>query len=163
AVPDINAMQLRIRHQTSYRYDRPIDYAVQLVRLTPLNHAGQRVLNWRVVDGAGRPLAATVDGYGNIVHMMSVHRRHEDAKITAEGLVETAETHGMLREAEERLPKAYFTRTTSLTEANEALRALADEVSSSVDPIEQLHRLMLNIHKRVAYIVGATSVTTTGA
>jgi transglutaminase-like putative cysteine protease len=156
-------MQLRIRHVTCYRYDKPIDYAVQLVRLTPLNHAGQRVLNWRVVDAGGKPLAATTDGYGNVVHMMSVHRRHEEAKITAEGLVETAETHGMLREADERLPRAFYNRTTRLTRADEALRALATEVSSSIDAIEQLHRLMLTVHRRVKYVVGTTTVTTTAA
>lgn len=156
-------MQIRIRHETSYRYDRPIDYAVQLVRLTPLNHAGQRVLNWRVVDGAGRPLPATQDGYGNVVHMLSVHRRHEEARIVAEGLVETAETHGMLREADERLPRIYFTRSTRLTEPTDTLRALANEVGGSIDAIEQLHRLMLIVHKRVRYIVGSTTVTTTGA
>jgi transglutaminase-like putative cysteine protease len=156
-------MQLSIRHETVYRYDRPIDYAVQLVRLTPLNHAGQRVLNWRVADGNGRLLPSTTDGYGNVVHMMSVHRRHSDARIVAEGLVETAETHGMLREADERLPRLYYTRTTPLTQPDAAIRALADEVRGSIDAIEQLHRLMLKVHKRVAYVVGATSVTTTGA
>lgn len=154
-------MQIRIRHETAYHYDRPIDYAVQLVRLTPLNHAGQRVLNWRVVDAGGRPLPATVDGYGNIVHMMSVHSRHQEARIVAEGLVETAETHGMLRESDEKLPRIFFTRTTRLTEASAALHALAGEVSGSIDPIEQLHRLMLLIHRRVRYVVGATAVTTT--
>ena len=156
-------MQLSIRHETVYRYDRPIDYAVQLVRLTPLNHVGQRVLNWRVADGNGRLLPSTTDGYGNVVHMMSVHRRHSDARIVAEGLVETAETHGMLREADERLPRLYYTRTTPLTQPDAAIRALADEVRGSIDAIEQLHRLMLKVHKRVAYVVGATSVTTTGA
>ena len=154
-------MRLRIRHATRYTYDRPIDYAAQLVRLTPLNHMGQRVLSWRVVEDPGRRLPVTDDGYGNIVHMLTLNRQHREATVLAEGEVETFDTNGILKESVERLPPLYYLRGTDMTEPDEALEALAEEVAATADPVKRLHRLMLATRARVAYQVGATTVTTT--
>ena len=51
-------MRLNIRHRTRYRYSAPIEYGLQLIRLTPLDHAGQRVHGWTVStdDGQALPL-----------------------------------------------------------------------------------------------------------
>jgi len=41
-------MRIRISHATTYRYETPPTGVIQMLRLTPRNHEGQYVLNWRV-------------------------------------------------------------------------------------------------------------------
>ncbi len=46
-------MYLKISHTTEYHYDQPVQYALQRLRLTPVNLPGQTVRNWkRWWDGA---------------------------------------------------------------------------------------------------------------
>src|SRR5678815_1059012 len=70
------AMRVRIRHETSYAYDREVSFTSQLLRLTPLDHAGQRVLGWRVTAGNDKLLSRSDDGYGNVIHMTTVSYTH---------------------------------------------------------------------------------------
>ena len=155
-------MRIRVRHTTSYTYDRPVEYAAQLLRLTPCEHAGQRIRSWRVTAD-GRALVRTDDGYGNTVHLFTVLRPHVGATIVAEGEVETNDTQGVLRDAVERLPPIYWLRSTPQTSPDEALRALAAEVEFFTDPIVRLHRLMELVRSRIDYVLGATTVMTTAA
>ena len=41
-------MRIRIAHATTYRYDMPPTGVTQIMRLTPRNHDGQYVVNWRI-------------------------------------------------------------------------------------------------------------------
>jgi len=156
-------MRIRIRHATVYRYDRPIDYAIQLVRLTPRDHAAQRTLWWRVVEAPARPLPETDDGYGNVLNMLTIRRPHREATVIAEGEVETSDTNGVLRGAIERLPAEYFRRGSAITEPDAALIALASVASGAGDTIGRLHRLAQAIAQRIAYEHGPTSVLTTAS
>lgn len=156
-------MRIRVRHTTSYTYSKPVEFAAQALRLAPCNHAGQRILSWQVRDAAGRPIPATDDGYGNIVHLLTFVRSHMKAGIVAEGEVETIDTHGIVREAPETLPAMYWLRSTDATAQDAALAALAGDVATVADPVERLHRLMAAVRERVDYVVGTTTVTTTAA
>ena len=47
-------MRIRIKHRTAYAYDTPVHSIIELLRMTPRNHDGQRVLRWRIdldIDG----------------------------------------------------------------------------------------------------------------
>ena len=156
-------MRIRIRHQTRYVYDRSVEYTAQLIRLTPGDHAGQHVLNWRVIEQPGRPLPQTDDGYGNVMHMLALSRSHTEATVVAAGEVETFETFGVVNGAVERLPPTYFLRRTPATQPDDAIAALAAEVKGIVDPLERLHGLMLRIRERIDYVVGATTAVTAAA
>jgi transglutaminase-like putative cysteine protease len=156
-------MRIKVRHTTSYTYNRHVEYEAQVLRLAPRNHAGQRILSWQVTDSAGRSLPATDDGYGNIVHLLTIVRSHRAAGVIAEGEVETTDTHGIVREAPETLPVAYWRRTTDATAPDHALRRLAEETGGSADPIERLHRLMTRVRERIDYVIGHTDATTTAA
>jgi transglutaminase-like putative cysteine protease len=156
-------MHLVIRHVTQYRYDRPVPYAAQAVRLAPTSNAHQHVLSWWVTDGAGRALPASTDGYGNVLHVRTIVRPHSESALWAEGEVETSESDGVLRGVQERLPPLYFLRTTPLTEPDAAAREIAAKVAGEADPVRRLHDLMLLIRERIDYVVGTTSVSTTVA
>lgn len=156
-------MLLRIRHETRYSYTEPIEYAAQLIRLCPTGHEGQRVVGWRVHELARGDLPASDDGYGNVLHMLTLNRMHQSATIVAEGDVETRETHGVVRGAVERFPPAFFMRASPATTPDETLEGFARGFAGSGDPIERLHRVMRSIRDRIDYETGTTSVETTAA
>ena len=41
-------MRIQISHETIYRYEQPARGVIQTLRLTPRNHDGQYVVNWRI-------------------------------------------------------------------------------------------------------------------
>ena len=48
-------MRLKLRHATAYTYAEPARGAIQVLRLTPRNDAGQFIRQWRVeIDADGR-------------------------------------------------------------------------------------------------------------
>ena len=62
-------MRVQVAYTTTYRYSLSAGGVVQALRLTPGQHDGQHILNWRVdgdVDGAMR---SSVDAVGNHVQM----------------------------------------------------------------------------------------------
>ncbi len=156
-------MRIRIRHETRYRYDKPIDLAAQVVRLAPRDHEGQRVLSWRVMDGNRRRLPGFEDGYGNRCHLVTIERRHEESAIVVEGEVETSESAGVVTGAIDTLPPLFYLRQTDATRPDKAIEDLAATHAGITDPVERLHRLMLDVRARVVYEVGSTSVVTSAA
>ena len=41
-------MRLKIRHNTEYRYETPVRYSIQELRLTPPNTNGQQIEKWKI-------------------------------------------------------------------------------------------------------------------
>ncbi len=83
-------MQLHIRHETLYRYERPVKYSVQSLHLTPRRDACQRAITW-TIPAPGRRLEQ-VDAYGNISHLLTIEQPHREIHIVVRGVVETADT-----------------------------------------------------------------------
>lgn len=83
-------MQMHIRHETRYRYERPVKYSVQSLHLTPRRDLSQRALAWNII-APGRRLEQ-IDAYGNISHLLTVEEPHREIRIIVHGIVETAET-----------------------------------------------------------------------
>ena len=54
-------MQMHIRHETWYRYERPVKYSVQSLHLTPRRDLSQRALTWSIA-APGRRLEQ-IDAY----------------------------------------------------------------------------------------------------
>ena len=61
-------MRIRIAHETTYRYETPAKGVIQILRLTPRNHDGQQVLDWRIDVSADCRLDQLEDAFGNITH-----------------------------------------------------------------------------------------------
>ena len=57
-------MQLHILHRTAYRYEEPVKYTAQILRLTPRREGAQRILSW-TIRAPGRR-TEQVDAHGNI-------------------------------------------------------------------------------------------------
>jgi transglutaminase-like putative cysteine protease len=145
-----------------YAYEHPAPYAIQLLRLTPRPHDGLCVEGWRVGGDPGRTGAPQRDGFGNTTHLHVVREPHIRLRLVADGLVETRDTAGIVRGADEPLPPPFYLRSTSLTLPDAALHALATEARGG-DPHARLHHLLTLVHERLAYRPGVTGVPSTAA
>ncbi len=115
-------MRLRITHTTTYRYVPAATGVIQILRMTPGSHDGQYVAEWQIDLSNDSRLTMHEDAFGNVTHVVT-HGAIEDLTITAEGLVETHDTGGVLRGTDERFPEGLFLRLTDLTTTNPAMEA----------------------------------------
>ena len=155
-------MRLRIRHATTYAYDEPAFGVIQALRVTPADHEGQRVLDWRVdvdVDGL---LRESRDAFGNVLHLFYAEGAVTQLTVRVTGEVEVRETAGVVRGAPEPLPPGVFLRSTPLTEPDAAIAAWADSIQAD-DPLSRLHRLLAELHRRMRFDAQATGVETSAA
>src|SRR5262249_42621113 len=109
-----DGMKYTITHALNYAYDSPVRSSTQYLRLTPRDTTRQKVLE-RKLEAPGQPLRTT-DGYGNVLHVMTVDRPVSEIAIRARGTVETSSA---LDEPSDftgtPLPPLLFLRPTALT------------------------------------------------
>jgi len=80
-------MHLKIRHRTEYRYETPVRYSIQELRLTPPDVAGQTIEKWKV----STPIKAStsLDAFGNLYSVFVQESSYTSMMIEAEGDVHT--------------------------------------------------------------------------
>lgn len=141
-------MLLRVAHSSAYRYDPPATAAIQVLRLTPRNHDGQYVVDWRIDVTPDARLSAREDAFGNITHVFTAAGPLAELRVEVEGRVETQNTDGVVRGTVERFPPSLFLRDTVLTQADAAIRELAAAVraGSGGQTLAELHALLDRLH-----------------
>jgi transglutaminase-like putative cysteine protease len=125
-------MQMHIRHETVYRYDRPQKHAVQQLRLTPRRDPWQHTLRW-AISSPGHSVEQQ-DAYGNVCHLVSVDAPSAELRVVAQGIVEVDSTGGLLPAEDSLLSPQVFLRATSLTDPTQALRAFAGRACPRLAP-----------------------------
>lgn len=155
-------MRIAIHHRTCYRYDEPVTYSAQTLRLTPSSTASQEVLGWSIHAPGIERAATFVDGFGNQVHLITVTEPHQEIVIAVDGEVETSDTAGVLEGFKEVAPRSLFLRPTPLTRADAEIEALA-EAASGDNTLERLHDLMRRVRERIDYRPGETHSATPAA
>lgn len=158
-------MRVRIVHDTIYRYEQPAKGMIQLLRLTPRDHDGQHVLNWRIEPSADGRLKPGEDTFGNVVQTFSADGAIQELTVRVQGEVETNETHGVVRGAVERLPDIFYLRDSTLTQADTEIRTFAGDVARNIagNPLEGLHRLLAALNSEVTFDTAPTQSSTTAA
>jgi transglutaminase-like putative cysteine protease len=148
-----------------YRYDAPCTGVIQTLRLTPRNHAGQYVVNWRIDVSADCRLEPQEDAFGNIMHAFSVAGPIGELRLLVEGEVETQNTAGVVRGAVERFPPSLFLRETAMTHADKAILAYAAQFPrpTAANMLATLHNVMARLHEDIAFDAAATSAAPSAA
>jgi transglutaminase-like putative cysteine protease len=152
-------MRLKITHRTEYRYDQPNAYALQRMRLNPMNSDNQRVLNWSVEVTGAVEEASYTDGFGNLTKLYSVDPNEIVLTATATGLIETVDRSGISGPHRGYTPLWLFKQETPLTLPGETINAFAADVPEGA-PLQRMHALLQLIVERVAYKTGSTTVFT---
>lgn len=143
-------MRLLIEHQTEYRYTEPQARVVQLLRLTPVSHIGQNVVDWRIDVDCDARLKQATDGFGNVTSMLYLAGPVERIGLRVTGEVLTEDRAGVVSGAIETLPPPVFTRATDLTIPGEQLLALAAEHGPAFgDELSRAHALNTAVHELV--------------
>jgi transglutaminase-like putative cysteine protease len=154
-------MRIRVRHETSYTYERPATRAIENLRLSPRGYDSQFILDWRIDVDRDCRLAQSTDAFGNMVHSFTAEGPLDGLSIVAEGTIETTDTAGVITGQVERFPPLVFLRDTPLTTANAVIREFADTIAArSARNLDCMHALMGGIRERLRFDVDATDTGT---
>jgi len=158
-------MRIRISHATTYHYDTPPTDVIQVLRLTPRNHATQYVVNWRVDLSDDCLVHQHEDAFGNITHSFTAKGPFSELSVAVEGEVDTQESHSVVRGAVERFPPGLFLRETALTQPDAAIIDFADSVRAETgsDSLPLLHGLMTALNREITFDTDPTHSATTAA
>jgi transglutaminase-like putative cysteine protease len=149
-------MHLTLSHRTVYRYQEPVKYTAQTLRLTPRRDGGQRVLAWSIHAPGHR--TEQVDAHGNITHLLTLEEPHREIAIVVAGTVEIAHCEDVMRHEETLSPLAYLAPSV-LTALSDEIVALAREHLEGGGPLRRrVYDLAAGVCSRVRYRPGTTSV-----
>lgn len=153
-------IRLAISHSTAYRYDRPVPYALQQLRVTPKSHGAQRVLHWETVVEGGQTEVSFDDSHRNRVELVSFDPGTTEITVISRGEVELAPTHGVMGQHQGFMPLWMFERVTPLTRAGPAVRRLAASVAGEANILARMHLLMAAVRDAVQYESGRSHAGT---
>lgn len=158
-------MRIRISHATSYAYDTPTAGVTQVLRLTPRNHDGQYVVDWRIDLSQDCQLHQHEDAFGNITHSFTAEGPFDRLSVAVEGEVETQDTQGIVRGAVERFPPQLYLRETALTQADAAIVDFAEAVraQAGAGTLTLLHALLAALNREISFDTDPTHAATTAA
>jgi transglutaminase-like putative cysteine protease len=158
-------MRIRISHATTYRYDTPPTSVTQMLRLTPRNHDGQYIADWRIDLSEDCLLHQHEDAFGNITHSFTAEGPFSELSIAVDGEVDTQDSNGVVSGAVERFPPGLFLRETALTQADAAIAEMAAglRASAGTETLSLLHELMRTLNTEIAFDTDPTHSATTAA
>lgn len=154
-------MRLRIAHTTRYAFSQPVVYGLQRLRLTPKGTQGQRVIDWQMRLTGARLELEYDDHNHNRTTLVSVEPGTSLLEICCEGLVETADNHGVIGHISGHMPRWAFLQQSNLTRPGPRVRAIMARLDAPRgDVLAQLHALSRLVLEHVAYAPGETAVHT---
>lgn len=155
-------MQLAIRHTTRYRFEQPVTYGLQRLRLMPKTTQGQEVVDWQMEFVGAREELSYDDQHFNHVTLVSLEEHALEVTITCHGTVVTRDNAGVIGQHSGHLPLWSFLSQTPLTKPGPKVRQLLAAVERSDEgTLATLHNLSALILARVPYKPGETQVDTT--
>jgi transglutaminase-like putative cysteine protease len=155
-------MHLKVHHRTSYRYEKPLSYGLQELRLTPKSRPGQTVLHWSTHIEGGQREAEFEDQHMNHVMLISFSGEGHEIVVTSEGEVEVENTNGVVGRHQGFTPLWLFQGATDLTRAGNQTRKLIKGLAADfLEELPMLHELSVRIRETVEYRVGHTDPDTT--
>ncbi|GGP28081.1 transglutaminase family protein [Silvimonas amylolytica] len=149
-------MHLEIHHETIYRYDTPVSHSVQLLRLSPRRDPDQTTVHWQLEMPGTTDL--TIDAYGNEQHVLTLDQPVTEIRIVAQGVVETRPPIPQ----RDVIPALVFRQATSLTTADDAIKAFAHNYQRLIEKHGRhgLMDLMADLLDHMPYTPGQTDAST---
>ncbi len=164
------AWRLRISHVTGFTYDGTAHASYNEARMTPMTLPYQITL-FSQVEVAPAAAASTwryIDYWGSQVTVFDLQRPHQQLKVTASCLVETAQPQAVaepvdwyrLRSRSTVDNWAELLSSTERTEIDEELVTKAHEIAGRSSPREAALAIAEWVRQEVAYVPGSTGVQT---
>lgn len=159
-------MRLTVEHHTHYRYDTPVRYVVQSLKMTPAQFDGQKILSWSIKAKGCVISSEFTDGNGDIISTLTAVGPVDDVEIVVTGEVETTDMADVLRGHKERAFPEVFLRSTPMTKSSAAIRKLAEKAAKKTKDgnlLERAHALADAVSDAIVFAPGTTDVHTTAA
>lgn len=155
-------MRLAIQHLTHYRFARPVAHGLQRLRLTPKSTSGQQVIAWTMRFTGALRETEFEDQNHNLITLASVVPGATEVVIACDGVVDTADTAGVIGNHSGFLPLWHFLEQTPLTRPGGGIRSLVQQLAPAAgEPLPALHLLSEAVRTRVAYQTGYTDADST--
>lgn len=171
-------MKYSVKHSTEFDYGLPVISAQQVLRLKPRDVYGRQSLNSHEIELSieGTEIQETLDYFGNTIHEVRLHTRHDKLKIDSTCEVDVIAREEILLDLSP--PWEEVAQAANIPETTEHWQAAqfcypsrhVDVVSAKIfaqqfaTPGLSLLRLALNInsyiYKEFAYAGGVTNVNT---
>ena len=163
----------RIRHVTRFLYSAPVRRCTMSLCLRPIESPNQRLLEFSVDTRPGAGLTTETDPFGNVRHVLTLHRDHDTLEVISNSEVEVErpclpvlhETSGSNAWDAVRLmgndPRWWeYTGTSLLAKPSAALLAFVTElgVEAGADPLADILALSSALNDAFEYTPGATTV-----
>ncbi|MCB2049015.1 MAG: transglutaminase family protein [Novosphingobium sp.] len=154
-------MRLAVTHTTAYTFSGPVSHGLQRLRLKPKDTHGQIIREWDMTIEGARVEVEYEDHHHNFTTLVSLLPGVGQTSVTCKGLVDTADTNGIIGHHTGHMPLWSFLRATPLTRAGLRVRALVASVDEDrEDPLKFLHALSQTVQEAIEYKAGATDVNT---
>lgn len=155
-------MRVKISHTTTYRYQNPVPYGLQQLRLTPKPYHGQEVIHWETRIEGGHKELEYEDHNLNRVELIRVFPQQKEVTIICEGEVETVDRGGVVGKHISHIPLWLYSRSTKLTKCGPNVRKIVKALGDGyTDELAKLHALSHMIASNVSYQPGNTVTATT--
>lgn len=153
-------MHLKIRHRTEYRYETPVHYSIQELRLTPPTVAGQQIDKWKI----STPIKASssTDAFGNMCNVFVQESPYTSMMIEAEGEVHTEDAFEFDDLAKAVSPY-YLLQQTHLTEPTDVMLEYFSSSLPKKNSVDQVLKLATAVQNTIQYVPGQTNFATTAA
>ena len=158
----MTARRLLISHNTHYRFDRPVTYALQRLKLRPKDNGGQTVVDWSIDIDGGQIQSSCEDAHLNHVTLVSVDSGRTEVSIKCSGTIETQNSDGIIGKHRGHIPLWCFLKPTRLTTAGKAVvKMLGNFKIDQANQLGGLHTLSDIVRDHLPYQDGHTTSSTT--
>jgi transglutaminase-like putative cysteine protease len=160
--------QLRVVHNTGYRYPSPVAQSFNEVRLTPRTDRRQVVQYSRIETQPASRLYRYEDYWGTTVTSFDLHAPHTELKVVASSVVDTADQVAAVHDVTWRelgddivLDRyAECLETTGYTPRDRELTAMSRRLRKGNDPADAVLAAARWVHGELTYQPGSTGVHT---
>jgi transglutaminase-like putative cysteine protease len=153
-------MRLKIRHRTEYRYETPVRYSIQELRLSPPETVGQSIEKWKI----STPIKASnsIDTFGNVCSVFVQESPYTSMMIEAEGDILTKDAFEFTDKAKAVSP-FYLQQQTNLTEPTEQMLEYFSASLPKKNSVDEILKLAFSVQSAIEYAPGQTNFATTAA
>jgi transglutaminase-like putative cysteine protease len=153
-------MHLKIHHRTEYRYETPVRYSIQELRLTPPDVAGQTIDKWKI----STPIKASnsYDAFGNLCSVFVQEAPYTSMMIEAEGEVHTQDAHKFI-DAPKSVSPYYLLQQTNLTAPTAQMLDFFSGSLPKKNSLDEVMALAAAVQSTILYFPGQTNFATTAA
>lgn len=153
-------MHLKIRHRTEYRYETPVRYSIQELRLTPPTVVGQEIARWKI----STPIKSSnsADTFGNLCSVIVQENPYTSMMIEAEGEVRTHDAFEFIDNTKSVSPY-FLLQQTHLTEPSEEMLQYFSDSLPTKNSIDGVLKLASAVQSMIKYSPGQTNFATTAA